>query len=278
MTLSDSVTRGTENAFWGKVPWSLSLESWRLRWFIFITNTQVSQRFSLVTDAIFWAEMWGRVGRTGRGLHTWHAPSPCLRIIRSQQDSSPIMRPWYYLQRRISTGAKFLPSLHLKLSHRAGCGELAQDPRMQTAVWKRLILAKHKSYQNGKPWAKILRNWVLWSDLSPFKSPWYLEVWKPQPQTSLQTMTCLISYSNCCTEKKLRAACHTTSMWTPAESESMFARRSPVFSFLAIWMIFSANSEIHFSDILSEHFGCITATKSWVIKGQEPPQKLQFFK
>ena len=72
-------------------------------------------------------------------LHDRHAPTLRLRIIRSHRDGSPIMWPWYYLQRRISTGAKFPTSPHLKLSHRGGCGELAQDPRMQMAVWKRLL-------------------------------------------------------------------------------------------------------------------------------------------
>ena len=65
----------------------------------------------------------------------WHAPALHLRIIRSHWDGSPIMRPWYYLQRWISAGAKFPPSPHLKLSHIGGCGELAQDPHMQMAVW-----------------------------------------------------------------------------------------------------------------------------------------------
>ena len=46
----------------------------------------------------------------------------------------------YNLQKRISAGAKFSPSPHLKLSRREGCGELAQDSRMQTAEWKRLVL------------------------------------------------------------------------------------------------------------------------------------------
>ena len=64
-----------------------------------------------------------------------HALAPRLRIIRSCWDGSPIMRPSYYLQKRISTRVKFSLSPHLKLSHRGGCGELAQDPRMQTAVW-----------------------------------------------------------------------------------------------------------------------------------------------
>ena len=72
-------------------------------------------------------------------LHLW--------IIRSHWDGSPIMRPWY-LQRRISAGIKFPPSPHLKLSHRGGCGELAQDPRMQTAVWKRLPIHSDQKYLN----------------------------------------------------------------------------------------------------------------------------------
>ena len=68
-----------------------------------------------------------------------HPLASHLWIIRSHWDGSPIMQPWYYLQRWISAGVKFPPSLHLKLSHRGGCGELAQDSRMQTAVWKRLL-------------------------------------------------------------------------------------------------------------------------------------------
>ena len=54
-------------------------------------------------------------------------------------DSSPIMRPWYYLQRRISGGVKFPPSPHLNLSHRGGCGALVQNPHMQTAAWMSLL-------------------------------------------------------------------------------------------------------------------------------------------
>ena len=50
----------------------------------------------------------------------------------------PIIRPWYYLQRRISARVKFHPSLYLKLSHRGG-RELVQDPCMQTAVWMGLL-------------------------------------------------------------------------------------------------------------------------------------------
>ena len=52
---------------------------------------------------------------------------------------SPIIQPWYYLQWRISAGAKFHPSLHLKPLHRRGWGELAQDPHMQTAAWMGLV-------------------------------------------------------------------------------------------------------------------------------------------
>ena len=72
-------------------------------------------------------------------LQDRHALTPRLRIIRSHWDGSPIMQPWYYLQRWISAGAKFHPSLHLKLSYRGGCGELAQDPCTQAALWKRLL-------------------------------------------------------------------------------------------------------------------------------------------
>ena len=52
----------------------------------------------------------------------------------------PVIRPWYYLQRRISAGAKFHPSPHLKLPQRRGGGKLARDPRMQTAAWMGLVV------------------------------------------------------------------------------------------------------------------------------------------
>ena len=42
-----------------------------------------------------------------------------------------------------SAGAKFHPSPHLKLSHRGGCRELAQDPCMQTPVWMGLVSGTH---------------------------------------------------------------------------------------------------------------------------------------
>ena len=85
-------------------------------------------------------------------------------IIRSHWDGSPIMRPWYYLQRRINSGAKFPASPHLKLSHRGGCGELPQDPRVQIAVWKELLIgaiAKWISSREGK--RKFKKKW---------KAPW----------------------------------------------------------------------------------------------------------
>ena len=73
------------------------------------------------------------------------------------------MRPWYYLQRRISAGAKFPPSPDLKLSHRGGCGELVQNPRMQMAVWKRLLPTLKEYYPKWKKiWQWSCVAGILW--------------------------------------------------------------------------------------------------------------------
>ena len=66
--------------------------------------------------------------------------TPLLRATRLSFYTGTDYQPWYYLQRQISAGAKFPPSPHLKLSHRGGCRELVQDPCMQTAVSKRLVV------------------------------------------------------------------------------------------------------------------------------------------
>ena len=68
-----------------------------------------------------------------------HALDTCSRLIRSHWFGSPILHLWYYLQRLISAGAKFHPSPPPRLSHRGGCGVLAQDPRMQMAAWMGLL-------------------------------------------------------------------------------------------------------------------------------------------
>ena len=78
-------------------------------------------------------------------LHDRHALAPHLRF-HSHWDGSPIMWPWYYLQRLINARVKFPPSLHLKLSHRERFGELVQDPRMQTAMWKGPIIQHLETY------------------------------------------------------------------------------------------------------------------------------------
>ena len=64
-------------------------------------------------------------------------PAYPFTLVRFPNNAALIVSPdttW-----RIGAGAKFHPSLHLKLSHRGGCGELVQDPRMQAAVWSGLL-------------------------------------------------------------------------------------------------------------------------------------------
>ena len=124
---SDSLTGRDKGRYLGKVPWSLNWEGWWSQWFIFITNT-------------LWVKVFA-----GDRLSDRHGLAQRLRIIRSHWDGSPIMQPWYYLQKRISDGAKYPPSPHLKLSHKGGCGELVQDPRIQTAVWMELMLSSSRS-------------------------------------------------------------------------------------------------------------------------------------
>ena len=105
-------------------------------------------------------------------LHDRHAPATHLWITCSHWDGSPIMRPWYYLQRRISAGAKFPSSPHLKLSHRGGCGELAQDPCMQTAAWKRLLVTG-KNHRRS-----IMAVWhILYYKTEPLVLFWEVKLW-----------------------------------------------------------------------------------------------------
>ena len=66
------------------------------------------------------------------------------RLIRSHWFGSPVIRPWYYLQRRINAGAKFHPLPPPRDSHWDGGGELAQNPSMQTDVWMKLLRWKKK--------------------------------------------------------------------------------------------------------------------------------------
>ena len=54
-----------------------------------------------------------------------HAPDMWSWLIRSHWFGSPIIQPWYYLQRRIRAGAKFHPPPPPKDSHWDGGGELA---------------------------------------------------------------------------------------------------------------------------------------------------------
>ena len=145
-----------EAVFWGKVHQNLSLEGWQSRWYIFITNTRWVKVFCRWQMLVFGQkcdkESGGQVGGQTVGqiylcLVKWRT---CVVIRSTHPCSTPpaysFTLGWftnnanlYYLQRQISARVKFHPSPHLKLSHRGGCGELAQDSCMQMAVWMGLL-------------------------------------------------------------------------------------------------------------------------------------------
>ena len=68
-----------------------------------------------------------------------HIPAMHSQVIHSHWFGSPIMHLWYYLQRRNSARAKFHPLPPPRHSHRGRGKELAQYPRIQTAVWMGLL-------------------------------------------------------------------------------------------------------------------------------------------
>ena len=146
-----------EAVFWGKVHWRLGPEGWPSPLFIVITNTWRVEVFCQ-RQMLFFRQKCDEesVGQTGGqtggqtllhvvvklpcylcscnaviSLSDRHALDLHCRLICSHWFSLPIIQPWYYLQRRISAGAKFHPSPHLKLSHRGGYEEPVQDPLMQ---------------------------------------------------------------------------------------------------------------------------------------------------
>ena len=147
----------SEAVFWEKVPWSLGLEGWRSRWLFWsqtlgeLRNVTKSRydgreygRTAVVTTLLLFGPVSLLCGTFLSNQVEWrtcavirlydrHALAPQRRLICSHWFDTPITRPWYDLQRRISDGEKFHPWPHLKLSHRGG--ELVQDPYMQTAVW-----------------------------------------------------------------------------------------------------------------------------------------------
>ena len=71
--------------------------------------------------------------------------TPSDRRPRSTPPAYPF--PQVRLASGISARAKFHHLLHMRLSHRGGCGELAQDPGTQRTVWIGLLTHTHTHLQ-----------------------------------------------------------------------------------------------------------------------------------